>query len=276
MNETFSPARFGKTFKYIFAATARRSGLGAVAAPAAVLIITALSAQLLKFLVGNMDLEMPAAARAVIIAATHFIVMLFMASRSFGFLTDRRDNITWLMFPASTLEKYLSVIIIYYFITPLAVLAAGYAADSLIALTGLGGFKSFITFSGIASFFDKVSEITNLGQLKYLMGNAVAGVILQYFALCGFVLLCALYFRSHKVLKTVGIYIGAQILVSWASTPLLFTWANQVSDNFDMYYTEEFVLSGINTLAWTSLVITALLAIGFNIAIYFRMRTMRS
>lgn len=290
MNNIFNFKRFGRTLRHDIIGTANRAGLSMLLGPVIVLLTVALIMQIydIVFMYGGPGENIPVypVARFVILCITHIIMMLFMATSSFGYLTDNRNNVTQLMLPASTLEKFLSITIIYYVFTPIVIFLAGWAGDTLIALTGLGGFTGYMNpadlIGGLGNLYDMVLPYEITPILNKVLWSFLAG----YFMIASFTLLCALLFKTYKVLKTIGIYLGLNLIIGNVQT--LF-WGNKLMAVLNGMDAGTLDQSGQSTDVMMQgmfdfldksmsygMIFSIVAFIALSAAIYYRLRTVKS
>lgn len=267
MNNIFNIKRFWQTLRHDIVYTASKNGASIVLAPMAVLLVTAMLVTTFGLILDE-DLITYPFIRLLVIIATYSVMMLLMASRCFGYLTDGKHNVSYLMLPASTLEKTLSICIIYYIIVPVMILLSSYTADSLLTLVKFGGFDSYMTpqtISGICT--NDYNEMPM--ELKSFIRDTSLSTVLGHYAMLSYILLCALVFKRHKVLKTIGIYFGANIVTGTVlSSAIIRTTANYDTPfNFESVY--------LSTMTW-SIIIGIAFIIAFNVGIYFTLQKMKS
>ena len=186
MNDIFSFKRFGRTLRHDIIGTANRAGLSMLLTPAIVLLAAALIMQLYDLIfMYRFAEEIPVypVARFVILCITHIILMLFMATSSFGHLT------------------------------PTVIFLAGWAGDTLIALTGLGGFTGYMNPVDMVHSIDKFYGEILVPGMAPVLNHALWSWLAGYFMAAAFVLLCAILFKSYKVLKTIAVYLGLSLVL---------------------------------------------------------------
>lgn len=285
MNDIFSFKRFGRTLRHDIIGTANRAGLSMLLTPAIVLLAAALIMQLYDLIfMYRFAEEIPVypVARFVILCITHIILMLFMATSSFGHLTDRRNNITQLMLPASTLEKFLSITIIYYIFTPTVIFLAGWAGDTLIALTGLGGFTGYMNPVDMVYSIDKFYGEILVPGMDSVLNHALWSWLASYFMAAAFVLLCAILFKSYKVLKTIAVYLGLSLVLGNLQTiffgkKVLFLMEEIETQSAEQAeYIPMQIFDTADKLLQYGLIFSIVAFIALSIAIYYRLRTVKS
>lgn len=269
MNEIFSIKRFWQTLRHDIVYTASKNGASIVLAPMAVMLITALLVTSFEWILGEQLTTYPVI-RLMIMVTTYSVMMLLMASRCFGYLTDGRQNISYLMLPSSTLEKMISICIIYYLLIPVTIIVSGYAADSILTLFRFGGFESYMTpdtVTGIRSY--DPSEWPQ--ELSIVLKHLTASMVIGHFTMLSYILLCALFFKTHKVLKTIGLYIGANMIIGTVTSSALIR--TTISYDYTNYPDFEQIYSSTMT---TSIIIAIVMLVAFNIGIFFTLRKMKS
>ena len=285
MNDIFSFKRFGRTLRHDIIGTANRAGLSMLLTPVIVLLAVALVMQLYDLIfMYRFGEEIPVypVARFVILCITHIILMLFMATSSFGHLTDRRNNITQLMLPASTLEKFLSITIIYYIFTPIVIFLAGWAGDTLIALTGLGGFTGYMNPADMVHSIDKFYGEVFVPGMAPVLNHALWSWLAGYFMVAAFVLLCAILFKSYKVLKTIAVYLGLSLVLGNLQTiffgkKVLFLMEGIETQSAEQAeYIPMQIFDTADKLLQYGLIFSIVAFIALSIAIYYRLRTVKS
>lgn len=269
MNEIFSIKRFWQTLRHDIVYTASKNGASIVLAPMAVMLITALLVTSFEWILGEQLTTYPFI-RLMIMITAYSVMMLLMASRCFGYLTDRRENISYLMLPSSTLEKTLSICIIYYLLVPITILISGYAADTILTLFKFGGFESYMTpqtISGICT--EDPSEWPQ--ELSLILKDLTLSMVIGHYTMLSYILLCALFFKTHKVLKTIGLYIGANMILGTITSSAMLS--NAINYDYSNYPDFEHIYSSTMTI---SLIISVIMLIAFNIGIFFTLRKMKS
>ena len=89
------------------------------------------------------DGNMENGARAVVIASLVFSVLMFVPSKVYGKANLSREGVGFAMLPATSLEKFLSMVFYCSVLTPLIVGLGSWAIDSLLYLLPFGGFTYF-------------------------------------------------------------------------------------------------------------------------------------
>lgn len=152
------------------------------------------------------------------------MMVLSLPVSAYGFITDRRAGSSYLMIPASTVEKFISIILNAVVIFPVLMCAVFLLSDSLLVVTGLaGGDYLFSGISdwdafGVTDFGSELSSILITGGCFSLVNNLL------------FFLLGGLFFKRTKVVKTILVILGLQIL----STTFIAPFANAIDESVSL------------------------------------------
>ena len=161
-----------------------------------------------------------------------FVLMTTMPVKCYGKVTEKRFGTSWLMIPASTFEKVLSMVLMTIFVAPLISGGIYLACDAFLcavdktcgaaiipSLKELYQFfisSSFATegdieqFPAIAHF---VKEISN----PWLYVDDVIGISLWFLA-------GAVVFKSGKTAKTILAFFAFSAVISIVATPFMSTY----------------------------------------------------
>ena len=193
MNKIFSFDRFAKYFKYDLVNAKSNFGLSTI-------ILGFLP--LMAYIVGNLFClvftgewaikEAGTAFSAVAVGASYVISSIILGLKLYGSLTDKKAGSNWIMIPASTFEKFLSMFLIVFVIAPVCIGALLVVSDLLLSL--LPGYTSITEWaktvvSGMAESGFKV----NFHAMIWLMWGQYALAFL----------LGAIIFKKAKVAKTI-------------------------------------------------------------------------
>ena len=151
MNNTFNINRFGKVLKH--------DGLNffpniilTLAILWAIPVVIYLFTSLMPTEETNKVFD--ACGRINIIDALTKIAVIIAPVRLYKYCNDSRKGIGYAMLPASTLEKFLSMVFYCALVTPIIYIAGALAIDSILALFN-GPYEGF----AISEFFDTMSQI---------------------------------------------------------------------------------------------------------------------
>ena len=225
--------------------------------------------------------------RSVILGITLVVLTLSAPAKIYGFITDKKEGSSFLMVPASSLEKTLSMIIVCCVVVPFAFFAVYLSLDQILCLIdNRCGDSLIIAINNGQTFmtdlFQKASLETNNVIPDYssftspwLYADDLAEGFLIF-------LLGALLFKSSKPAKTVGCLILISIALSMIATPIFHgvmerfkeAAANNVSPEqlFEMF---PFLSWSLKHAVLMDCISDTIVNIGLSVAIYFRVRKIK-
>ena len=134
--------------------------------------------------------------RAAFIAAFIFATVMTVPAHMYGKANLSRDGVSFAMLPATSSEKFLSMVLYCSIVTPLFCGLGAWAVDSLLTLLPFGGFKAFVVpfkieylgynFFFVAMIFFTESALFMLGNMifkKRKTGKTFAWILLILFVL---------------------------------------------------------------------------------------------
>ena len=225
--------------------------------------------------------------RAIYVGIAAIILISTMPAKCYGFITDRRAGANWLMLPASTTEKFISMLINTVIIIPAAFLAGVLLLDWLIVAldpnldtTIIGGIKElFFVFSDMAAR----ESVAN----GYLLENIANGKIFltsidDIVTWILLFLLGALYFKKNKAAKTVLAWIGSCIVISIFVSPFMLALSGSIDlealnavGNGDIEAATQIADSFINKAIVFDVILDTILMVGAAVGIFFRIKTLK-
>ena len=207
--------------------------------------------------------------------------MLFITypKNVYGYITEKRAGSMLLMIPASTLEKFLSMMLNTLIIVPAIFVGIYLAADGLICLcdSSCGGTLA-------ASFTDALARIASFAYTTDSpIRVSMFSIYMQFAFAILFFLLGALLFKKHKILYPILIFIGFNMVMSMLFG-LLFTtglidmdtlmkWSQLFAGK---YLTDPDFISwavpfaNVAATLWDILIVSA-----FACAVFFRLKTIK-
>ena len=149
------------------------------------------------------DLE----SRAGVFLFCFFLFNLFI-TRTYGFLTDKKKGSDFLMLPASTLEKYISMLIITVIILPLLFTLIYFGIDAILCLRfPLSGESLFV--AGRSLFVSTISPVVKWKTLLPALLMIHVFNMLYY-------LFCGLVFNRHKIFWAIAFGIFISIVFNYS------------------------------------------------------------
>ncbi len=236
MKDTFTFSRFGKYFTYDLKRTIAEFGM-----PALLISLSGVFFYLL-YLVFSMMLNQghtSAPSEGIREGFFMFVFAIFaivMPSRIYGMVTDKRSGSSYLMIPASTGEKFTSMILNAAIVFPIAFLAIYWLSDALLTLIDTRCGSPVNIF--LTELIDNDLSIPTGAKIQ---SDAGAKFLWQITIMLGFIatplefLLGALVFGKHKISMTVLCLIGLSIILSIISIPIALNLDyEKIIDNFSL------------------------------------------
>lgn len=221
MNNTFDFKRFGQVVALDWKHYLRRNGISMIVWMCLPVVLWITS------LVFGIDIE--AGTRAGFIAAFIFATVILAPSRVYGNANLSRQGVSFAMLPATSLEKYLSMILYCSILTPLACGFGCWAVDTLMTLLPFGGFKQFIT----------IPDTTALGKAILTAG-------LFYLLFSSYFLFGNMIFKKRKTGKTLAWLLLIHFVVTLlVQIPVLWRGIENFFDKFADTWTSYWVFNAI-------------------------------
>lgn len=156
---------------------------------------------------------------AVFFGAMMLAVVLF-PSRAYGEVNLPRDGVAFAMLPASSFEKFASMVF-YMVLVPILVLLGSYLVDVLLTVLPWGGFNEFVPFAPFRFLLDFVleengsydaSDAVMIGGWLRLVKLLLVAEIL---AVCAYFLFCNTLFKRNKLGYGILMLIGIRQVLSF-------------------------------------------------------------
>lgn len=211
-NNTFSFSRFGRFFLFDLKRWASSYG------PA--FLTTCLMPVILYFIVGAFSLVFDAhwaapeiISRAIVLGFTAAILFITYPASVYGFITDKQAGSDYLMIPASTLEKFLSMMLNVLVVVPVVFFLVYAGADALLcAIDGRCGLSLIASsreaIDFLVDFGDTFDDEMSPASISLFWIYLNFGISILYF------LLCAICFKKHKIFYPILILIGLNMAFS--------------------------------------------------------------
>ena len=210
MNNTLDINRLGKVIKHDGASFAQNLGLALIILWAIPLVIWLFSS--LTPSPGHID----SFSRISIISTLGTILLILTPARLYKYCNDSRQGIGYAMMPASSLEKFISMVFYCVIVAPIIYLAGALAIDSILAVLG-GPYEGF----AIADYFNDLSQFRNMVRQKMMMGDEdyvllasclsptviILSKILNTLAMSSIFMFGNMVFKKRKTGKMIGILI---------------------------------------------------------------------
>ena len=274
VNDTFSAKRFGQYFKYDLRQLWHNNGKAALAlgfiSVICYIIWVAFS------LIINGTWQAPGLVARLVFFGIGSIILIYYQTRTYGYLTEKKAGQSWLMVPASTLEKFVSMMIITVVVIPLAYLVSYLALDSLIGL--LDKTSGGPLLGGIGSVMDSVNSALSAANEEGFQFNLAAFMIpsvIQFIFNLLYFLLCGICFKKWKILGGIGIMLGAEAVITPVFSSVIFKyWTPLISG--EEYQGDPAVINDImHQVAIYANVVNIVLLLAVSVAIYYRIKTLK-
>ncbi|MBO7459804.1 MAG: hypothetical protein J6T53_02700 [Bacteroidales bacterium] len=201
---------------------------------------------------------------------------------------DSRKGIGYAMLPASTLEKFLSMVIFCVIVTPIVYIAGALAIDSILALIN-GPYDGF----ALSMYFDKFSQIEYSFEqhgTKVMSDDALPLIInnlspafMRVLSILGTLMLSSIFmfgnmiFKKRKTGKMIGILILLFIIfmiifINYvANNEALANYFEQINEDNVSEFIIRLIRIMMNVAMYTEIVVSAVLLWG----IYRKIKTQK-
>lgn len=226
--------------------------------------------------------------RSMMMGITFFVLSITAPAKIYGFFTDKKEGSSFLMVPASSLEKTLSMILVCCVIVPLAFFAVYFSLDQIICWFDRSCGSSIIMLISngqtmLTDALQKISLETDSFVPDY--SGLISPWLYTDDLAQGFLLflLGALIFKSSKPAKTIGCLILISIVLSMITTPIVMHGTiERFKEAAASSMTPEELFQSFPFLAWSmkhavllDFISDTIVNIGLAIAIYFRVRKIK-
>lgn len=270
MNNVFDIKRFGKYFLYdlnnargSFAVSALTIGL----LPLILLVFNVIFGLVFAGEVSELQKSM----KVTLLAIVFILAILSAPVKLYGSLTERRAGSDWLMLPASSFEKFLSMAIMLCIVLPVVLFGLFAVCDLLLSwIVPVYGESTVRTIFGGAASVLASMEADNISLLT--PSGSVASIFMGW---CASVLpfgLGAICFKKGKAARTILCILGVQILFTLLMVPLV---KNGNWQNLDSFFEN---LTAGKAEFWVNFFLNAfyLVVVGGLLAgLFFRIKTLK-
>ena len=267
MNNVFDFKRFGKYFLFDLRRARNNYGISLLII-GLMPVMFYLLFQFSSLISGNGIIEMPQQVQIIAIFAGLVAVMLGAGPKIYGRITEKRAGSDYLMLPASTLEKWLSMVLIVCVVLPIALFALLIVSDGIMSLL----FPN--TYGGRIFEMDFARGLIDgiKGGEQDVYFNLPAGLFLNWCEVLLIFTLGAVCFKKAKVAKTLlciigfGMVISPLMLLIFGSTNIDTDWLMEHFSDPDR---------AVSTLNWTLSILYTVVLGGLLAGLYFRLRTLK-
>jgi len=286
-NEVFNMNRLGRYLMTDIKNAIARYGVSLL-----VIATVALTGYLLvgffTMIVGAGWQSMPVAGRLFMMVLSFIVLTISAPAKIYGFITDKKEGSAFLMVPASSLEKTISMILVCCVILPFAFFAVYLSLDQIVCLIDAKCGDSLIVAINngqnvLTDAFVRISRESNNIVPDY---SSLATPWMYFDDVAqGFLifLLGALIFKSSKPAKTVGSLILISIALSMITTPIVMHGAiERFKEAAASNMSPEEIFESFPFISWSmkhavlvDFLSDTIVNIGLAIAIYFRVRKIK-
>ena len=281
MNNTLDINRLGKVIKHDGASFAQNLGLALIilwSIPVVIWLFSSLTP-------GNSQFD--SYSRIGIISTLCKILLILAPARLYKYCNDSRQGIGYAMLPASTLEKFISMVFYCVIVAPIIYLVGALAVDSILAVIG-GPYQGF----AIADYFNDLAQFKHMVSQKMMMGDEdyqllascfsptiiILSKILSTLALSSIFMFGNMVFKKRKTGKMIGILIlwfiiCMIIMVNYAANHeyLFESWFGNINEDNATYFITRLISISINV----SLIFSAVVSVVMLWLTYYKIKTQK-
>ena len=219
--------------------------------------------------------------RTTTISTLMWLSLMIVPSRLYKNYNDSRKGVILAMTPASSLEKFLSMILYCVVITPIVYLIGALFIDTILALKpGTNPYDGFIFSDFFSKNYESYREILSLGEEElnrsiydYMLSkNHFIYKVLQILGFTSLFMFTNMLFKKRKLSKTIGILTLLGIIFSI----FVVRYAINLEYNFDADWTDEEItnyVKGVVNYAYNFILYSSLIsASAFLYLTYYKIK----
>ena len=266
MNNIFDIKRFGQYFLYDLRRAWNNYGLSLLLM-GLIPIILYVVYQFISLVSGRGTNLMPDPMKFVALFAVLCVVILGAGVKLYGFVTEKRAGSDFLILPASTTEKWLSLALIVCIVLPVVLFVLLFVSDALMSLV----FP--LTYGG--RLFNQAFANDILAEVMDEEGVSFKLPAVLFCNWCESILvftLGAICFKRAKVAKTLLCLFGFSIVLSMLMV-LIFGTSHIDTEQLEAFFeSPDRVFSFLN---WTVNIVYTVIIGGLLWGIWYRLRTLK-
>lgn len=274
INETFSAKRFERYFLYDLKQLWHNNGKAAIALGFISVICYIVWVGFSLIFTGGWSA--PTLPARLVFFVLGSVILLFYQTRTYGYLTEKKAGQSWLMIPASTLEKFVSMMIITIIVIPVAYIVSYLALDSLIGLIDKTSGGPIV--ARVTTVMDKVDvffSAANEEGFRFHISTFAFPMVISFISSLLYFLLCGLCFKKWKILGALGINMLASMLTTPIFTPFIYKyWTPAITAN-DYDGDPAAISEFVNQFLGYANAFNLLLLLGIAAGIYYRLKTLK-
>ena len=291
-NDIFNFSRFGKYFASDIRTCWSNFGLSlltiALLFPVATYFITTVFNFVINSVWDGPDMGL----RVFVFVVALLCMIITMPVKCYGRITEKQYGSSWLMLPASRLEKFVSMFLLTCIIVPVAGIVLYLGMDALICaldhtcgknliaggmelIRGMGDLQSLTM-----NFVDENVTIEDAAVVQEILKQVSSPwlYIDEIFAMTLPFLLGAVFFKSGKTVKTFLALFAISTAISIAATPLMTNWAMNIFNNMNddpMAVLELFRNGFFKHLVLIDIISDTVSNLALMAGIWFRIKTLK-
>ena len=230
--------------------------------------------------------------RVFVFAVAMLCMIITMPVKCYGRITEKQYGSSWLMLPASRLEKFVSMFLLTCIIVPVAGIVLYLSMDALICaldhtcgknliaggmelIRGMGDLQSLTM-----NFVDENVTIEDAAMVQEILKQVSSPwlYIDEIFAMTLPFLLGAVFFKSGKTVKTFLALFAISTAISIAATPLMTNWAMNIANDMNddpMAVLELFRNGFFKHLVLIDIISDTVSNLALMAGIWFRIKTLK-
>ena len=222
--------------------------------------------QFFSLIFGNGVAEIPDSLKIMVMAVSCVIIILGFGSKVYGQLTEKRAGSDYLMIPASTTEKWISLFLVTCVAAPVVLGVLLLASDGLMSLLFPNSYGTRVLD------MTKINEVLDMAKEEGIYINAGGLTVIDWMMNILTFTLGAICFKKGKIGKTILCIMGVATVVSTLLV-IIFGTSNIDAERFAAFF--DSADKAVSVANWTIsifyLIIFGLLLGG----IWYRLRTIK-
>ena len=227
-----------------------------------------------------------AMSRIDLISTLTSIALIIAPARLYRHCNDSRKGIGYAMLPASTLEKFLSMVFYCVVVTPIIYVAGALAIDSILALfqgpyEGFAAAYYFDRYAKLDAIFTKDNAMLDASLLIFF--KSISPTFMIALSMLGTLTISSIFmfgnmvFKKRKTGKMLGILILLFIIFMIviinlvANNEALANYFSQMNEENMAEFIKHFTFIAMNVGFYTELIISALMLFG----VYRKIKTQK-
>jgi hypothetical protein len=212
--------------------------------------------------------------RMVLFGLSSIVMAITVPSKLYGNLTSKKEGTAYLMVPSSTLEKFVSMLIVCLIALPVAYFGVYFIEDWLLSV-----FDPSMTGTVFSTVHEGLlgpgASNVAMGADEWsisMMGKGIPAMYMSIAVTLMIFLLGALCFKKWKIVGTIAVLFALSVL-------LTLILATMVNNGFDGSAIEEYLMANIDRIdkifnLW-SIIINTIVVVGLGTGIFFRLKSLK-